>query len=78
MEPSIHRFSDLFAQLGLPSDERAIQQFIADHAPLDGAVRLHDAPFWAAAHARMLHEMTAADADWAALVDELDAALRRA
>ncbi len=78
MEPSMHSFGDLFAQLGLPSDERAIQDFIADHAPLDGAIRLHDAPFWSAAHARMLREMTASDADWAALVDRLDAALRQA
>ena len=77
MEPSIHRFSDLFAQLGLPSDGPAIQAFIALHAPLDGGIRLHDAPFWQAANARMLQEMTADDADWAELVDQLDLALRR-
>jgi len=76
VEPSIHRFSDLFAQLGLPSDGPAIQAFIAQHAPLDGRVRLHDAPFWEAANARMLKEMTADDADWAELVDQLDVALR--
>ena len=77
MEPSIHRFSDLFAQLGLPSDGPAIQDFIAQHAPLDGGIRLHDAPFWKAANSRMLQEMTADDADWAELVDRLDLALRR-
>ena len=60
----------------MPSDGLAIQAFIAQHAPLDGSVRLHDAPFWAAANARMLQEMTAADADWAELVDQLDVALR--
>ena len=76
MEPSIHRFSELFAQLGLPSDGPAIQAYIAQHAPLDASVRLHDASFWTAANARMLQEMTAADADWAELVDQLDVALR--
>ncbi len=77
MEPTIHHFSDLFAQLGLPSDGPAIRAFIALHAPLDGSIRLHDAPFWQAANARMLQEMTADDADWAELVDQLDVALRR-
>ena len=77
VEPSIHRFSDLFAQLGLPSDGPAIQAFIAQHAPLDGGIRLHDAPFWQAANSRMLQEMKADDADWAELVDQLDAALRQ-
>ena len=77
VEPSIHRFSDLFAQLGLPSDGPAIQAFLAQHAPLDGGIRLHDAPFWQAANSRMLQEMKADDADWAELVDQLDAALRQ-
>jgi len=76
VHPSIHRFSDLFAQLGLPSDGPAIRAFIAQHAPLDGSIRLHDAPFWNAANARMLQEMTALDADWAGWVDQLDVALR--
>ena len=76
MELSIHRFSDLFAQLGLPSDEPAIQAFIARHAPLAGGTRLQDAPFWHAANSRMLQEMTADDADWAVLVDRLDVAMR--
>ena len=76
MEPSIHRVSTLFAQLGLPSDGQAIQDFIAQHAPLDGRIRRHDAPFWHAANSRMLQEMKADWADWAELVDQLDAALR--
>ena len=77
VELSIHRFSDLFAQLGLPSDGPAIQAFIAQHAPLDGSIRLHDAPFWQGGNSLMLQEMTADDADWAELVDRLDAALRQ-
>lgn len=76
VELSIHRFSDLFAQLGLPSDEPAIQAFIARHAPLAGGIRLQDAPCWHAANSRMLQEMTADDADWAVLVDRLDVAMR--
>lgn len=76
METSIHRFSDLFAQLGLPTNGPAIRDFIAQHAPLDACIELHDAPFWQAAQSRMLQEMTSDDADWAELVDQLDVALR--
>ncbi len=34
MDMSVHRFAELFAQLGLPSDEPAIRRFIATHSPL--------------------------------------------
>ena len=77
MEKNFHRFAELFAQLGLPSDEAGIRQFIATHAPLPGPVLLADAPFWNDAQAHMLRETVAEDADWAAVVDQLDAALRR-
>ena len=43
MERPVHTLSNLFAQLGRPSDEAAIQQFIAAHRPLPGAMRLHEA-----------------------------------
>jgi Protein of unknown function (DUF2789) len=42
----MHHFSDLFAQLGLPNDEYAIQRFIASHARLSSDFLLADAPFW--------------------------------
>ena len=76
METTFHRFTDLFAQLGLDSDEAAIRRFIATHSPLPGGTLLADAPFWNAAQSRMLREALAEDADWAEVVDHLDAALR--
>jgi hypothetical protein len=76
MEPAIHRFHDLFAQLGLPNDERAITQFIARHTPLPAGVPLADAPFWTPAQASFLREALDQDSDWSELVDQLDAALR--
>ena len=33
MNKPMHQFSDLFAQLGLPNDDLAIQHFLASHAP---------------------------------------------
>ena len=42
MEPGFHALSDLFKQLGLPSDNGSVQQFIMEHAPLPDAMRSED------------------------------------
>ena len=76
MDTPLHRFHDLFAQLGLPYDEAAIQLFIATHAPLAAETSLAGAAFWTPAQALFLREALAQDADWAELVDQLNAALR--
>jgi hypothetical protein len=78
MDNSFHRFSELFAQLGLPNDAQAIGQFIATHSPLAGDIRLADAPFWTPAQASLLREEILEDADWAEVVDQLNLALRAA
>ena len=76
MDQPIHRFSELFAQLGLASDEQAIGQFLAAHRPLADEIALADAPFWTAAQAAFLREELLEDADWAEMVDQLNVALR--
>ena len=75
MEKSIHPFSELFAQLGLPDDSASIARFIAQHAPLVDGMRLHDAPFWSASQAAFLRESLLQDSDWADVVDRLGKAL---
>lgn len=75
MDASFHRFSDLFAQLGLPSDEMGIRSFLKSHATLPPQVRLADAPFWTPAQAAMLREELLEDADWAPVIDQLNLAL---
>ena len=76
MDKPIHRFRELFIQLGLPSDEPGIGQFLAAHTPLAADTALADAPFWTPAQAAFLREEIIKDADWAELVDQLDASLR--
>lgn len=71
-----HGFRDLFSQLGLPGDPAAIESFIAAHAPLSPEVRLADAAFWTPCQAAFLREELIEDADWAEVIDELDACLR--
>jgi hypothetical protein len=77
MDQPIHRFSELFAQLGLPADAPAIAQFIAAHTPLAAEIDLPDALFWTPAQAAFLREEKRDDADWAELVDQLSLALRQ-
>ena len=76
MQKSHHRFSELFAQLGLPSDPAGIQTFVSAHSPLADHLALADAPFWTAAQATLLREELLGDADWAEVVDQLNNALR--
>lgn len=76
MDAPFHQFSDLFAQLGLPSDESDIRAFIAKHSPLPQNVELWDAAFWTPAQASLLRDEIAEDADWAEAVDQLNLALR--
>lgn len=77
MEAFWHRFSDLFAQLGLPSDVGSIKTFIDSHSPLADSVRLEEAACWSAGQAQLLKEELMKDADWAEVIDQLSLALRR-
>ncbi|MHB8949261.1 MAG: DUF2789 domain-containing protein [Rhodoferax sp.] len=75
MDQPMHRFHALFAQLGLPSDELGIRQFITQDASLAPDVKLDDAAFWTPAQATFLREALVQDADWAEQVDQLNEAL---
>ena len=75
MEPNVHPFSELFAQLGLPNDEASIRAFIAEHGPLPDDMRLEEAPFWTDSQAQLLREERIEDADWIVVIDQLNVAL---
>jgi Protein of unknown function (DUF2789) len=77
MEKSFHRFSELFAQLGLRMSDADIKTFLQTHSPLPGDVLLADAPFWTPTQAALLREEVQEDADWAEVVDQLNTALRK-
>lgn len=71
MESPVHHLSDLFAQLGLPSDTLGIGDFIREHGPLPAGVSLPDASFWTASQAQFLRDQLQADADWSEKIDQL-------
>lgn len=70
MDTSIHDLGNLFRQLGLAGEPRAIEAFLSSHR-LDAGMALVDAPFWSPAQAVFLGEALADDSDWAEAVDEL-------
>ena len=77
MDTSGHSIQDLFAQLGLPNGEAAIEAFVSNnHLPPD--IPLANAAFWSGSQAQFIREAIAEDADWAEAVDYLDAQLRHA
>lgn len=75
MDTNRHTMSNLFAQLGLPADSRSITDFVLAHGPLENGVALYRAPFWTAAQRCFLKEEIIGDADWAAVIDELNSEL---
>lgn len=77
MEIEGHSLAKLFKQLGLDNTEQAIQGFIKKNTPLSSKVKLHEANFWNASQSSFLKQSKDDDADWAEIVDQLDAMLRR-
>jgi hypothetical protein len=77
MEVEGHSLVKLFKQLGLDNTEQAIQGFIKKNTPLSSKVELHKANFWSASQSSFLQQSKDDDADWAEIVDQLDAMLRR-
>ena len=78
MDGNFHSMTNLFNQLGLPSEASAIQAFIQSNRPLDHHLTLVEAPFWAPSQAEFLREQLQNDADWAVMIDILDRELRGA
>jgi hypothetical protein len=65
----------LFEQLGLSSNETAIENFIFNnHMGRD--IPLDHAAFWNTGQAQFIREALDQDSDWSEVVDQLDAMLR--
>lgn len=76
MEQTTHSFSELFEQLGLPSDDAAILNFCKAHQLQDEGA-LPDADFWTDHQSQFLREQWHQDSDWAIVIDQLNASLRK-
>ncbi|MDN3640666.1 DUF2789 domain-containing protein [Simiduia curdlanivorans] len=72
-----HAMAELFSQLGLDSSKTAIDQFIRNNHLRHQDGELYRAIFWNPAQAQFIKQAIEEDAQWAEVVDELDARLRR-
>ena len=76
MDTEMHSIETLFEQLGLDNSEKDIARFIKLHKSIPDNVPLYEAEFWNESQAEFLREAVEEDADWAEVVDHLDAMLR--
>ncbi len=72
MDRSAHTLNTLFEQLGLPSENRDIDQFIRTHTLFSKAIKLDEATFWTPSQANFIRESLDNDSDWCEVVDELN------
>lgn len=75
MDRSTHTMNALFAQLGMPSDDAYIDQFIRTHTLFSQDVKLSEATFWNDSQADFIKESLDIDSDWSEVVDELNTRL---
>ena len=76
MHKAHHRMTELFQQLGLPSEDAEIHEFLSKHRPLPAGKTLAEAEFWTASQASFIREALMLDSDWTGIVDQLNEALR--
>ncbi len=76
MNSAAPSMNDLFGQLGLPTDDVAIEHFIGEHRGLNNSVHIENAPFWNDAQASFIQGALIDDAEWAELIDQLNSRLR--
>lgn len=75
MSGNFFTMSDLFRQLGLPSDDQAMERFILQHQGICQQHALVDAPLWTDSQRDFLKEAIALDSDWAIVAEELSSLL---
>lgn len=67
---------DLFDQLGLPSSDDGIDQFIESHQSIPANLLLYKAEGWSKAQSQFLDEAWHEDSDWVGVIEELNERLR--
>ena len=76
MESPVHSVNFLFEQLGLDSNDEAIELFISQHKPMACCGFLYEADFWSPSQAEFLKQAIEDDADWSMVVDQLNSMLQ--
>ena len=75
MHGNVYTMSDLFKQLGLPSDPKSIADFISHNAGVCRLTPLAQAPMWNDCQRAFLKEAIAQDAEWCIPAERLTSLL---
>ena len=76
MDRSNHSLACLFSQLGMNNSAQDISDFITSNKGIPADTPLSNAKIWSSSQSLFLSEAITEDADWAEVVDNLDALLR--
>ncbi|WP_340677649.1 DUF2789 family protein [Paraglaciecola sp.] len=76
MEQYHTALSDLFAQLGLSSDQQSMSEFVQKNAGLPAEIKIENADIWTKQQGDFLRTALVEDAEWAELIDQLNVLLR--
>ena len=74
MDMTSNTLASLFEQLGLPSAEHEIEQFVQTHR-LAEQINIVDADFWTDGQRQFLRQSLRLDAEWSPIVDDLNVML---
>ena len=74
MDMTSNTLTSLFEQLGLPSSDQEIEQFVQTHR-LAEHINIVDADFWTDGQRQFLRQSLRLDAEWSPIVDDLNALL---
>ena len=74
MDMTSNTLASLFEQLGLPSAEHEIEQFVQTHR-LAEHINIVDADFWTDGQRQFLRQSLRLDAEWSPIVDDLNVML---
>ena len=76
MEQYHTALSDLFAQLGLSSDQQSMSEFVQKNSGLPAAIKIENADIWTKQQGDFLRSALAEDGEWAEVIDQLNVLLR--
>lgn len=76
MDTLSHNLNSLFDQLGMPSTDHDIMNFILNNKKLAPSVKIDQAEFWSPSQAEFIRQALVNDSDWFEVVGSLDTLLR--
>lgn len=76
MDAFSHNLNSLFEQLGIPSTDDEIMNFLLNNNKVPSHIQIHQAKFWSPAQAEFIRTALAENSSWSGVIGSLDTLLR--